>query len=133
MKINTNACPYPLGREFITILEKEITKVSPPDGAAITFNFRDSDYSADSGGFHPVEIRLEGNGTLSYVTDFCYAGLPPYGELTKEIDFDFAQNVFQHFHRCYPIEKGAELWGLWCRNFCSYYQMEIYQVTVACG
>lgn len=130
MKININDCPYPIGREFISILEKELTKASTPDGVAITVNFRDPEYCAKRGGFHPVEIRLEADRTLSYITDFCYLGHPPYSELAKEIDFDFGQKTFQHFHRTAPIEKGAELWGIWCSNFCSYSHMGIYEVTV---
>ncbi|WP_348652486.1 DUF2787 family protein [Photobacterium damselae] len=27
--------------------------------SALTFNFRDTGYSAESGGWHPVEIRIE--------------------------------------------------------------------------
>ncbi len=130
MKINNTNCPYPVGRGLIRILEKEITKASIPEGVAVTINFRDPDYSAEGGGCHPVEIRLEKDGTISYVTDFCSVGLPPYNELAKEIDFDFGQKVFQHFNQTYPIESGAELWEIWSSNFCSYYQMEIYEVTV---
>lgn len=130
MKINIIKCPYPVGRALIKIMEKEIAKTDIPDGVAVTLNFRDPDYSAESGGYHPVEIRLEADGTISYVTDFSIVGLPPYSELAKEIDFDFGQKVFQHFDRTYPLEAGAELWGVWCSNFCSYYQMEIYAVTV---
>lgn len=29
---------------------------------AVTINFRDPNYSADDGGYHPVEIRLENEG-----------------------------------------------------------------------
>lgn len=130
MKINSNNCPYPVGRALIRILEKEISKTIIPDGVAVTLNFRDPDYSAERGGFHPVEIRLDADGSISYITDFSIVGPPPYSELAKEIDFDFGQKVFQHFDRTCPIEAGAELWRIWCSNFCSYYQMEIFEVTV---
>lgn len=39
---------------------------------AVTFNFRDPDYSVERGGYHPVEIRLIHQGDewcLDYATD----------------------------------------------------------------
>lgn len=42
---------------------------------AVVINFRDPDYSAESGGFHPVEmrfIRQDNEWYFDYVTDFSY-------------------------------------------------------------
>jgi hypothetical protein len=44
---------------------------------AVVINFRDPDYSAESGGFHPVEmrfIRQDNEWYFDYVTDFSYMG-----------------------------------------------------------
>ncbi|WP_225390201.1 DUF2787 family protein, partial [Escherichia coli] len=44
---------------------------------AVVINFRDPDYSAESGGFHPVEIRFirkNNEWYFDYVTDFSYMG-----------------------------------------------------------
>lgn len=62
--------------------------------SAITFNFRDSQYSTTQGGYHPVEIRAERHQDLwhiSYITDFSYVG-NVFPELEKEIDFDLENN-----------------------------------------
>ncbi|HDX8399293.1 TPA: DUF2787 family protein, partial [Aeromonas dhakensis] len=59
---------------------------SYPDATALTLNFRSPDYSADTGGYRPVEIRLEkraGSWGMAYVTEFTYLG----GELVKDLDF----------------------------------------------
>ena len=55
---------------------------------AVTLNFKDPSYSATTGGFHPVEIRLTRRGDdwhLAYVTDFAYVGIGDYAELAKEL------------------------------------------------
>ncbi|GAK85917.1 hypothetical protein JCM19238_3507 [Vibrio ponticus] len=62
---------------------------------ALTFNFRDTSYSAEDGGWHPVEIRIEqenGQWHFCYITDFSYVG-DPYPELAKEVDFDFSSGL----------------------------------------
>ena len=63
-------------------------------GDSVTINFRDPTYSAENGGFHPVEIRLERQNNawhLCYITDFAYVGSGPYVELAKDLDFDFIE------------------------------------------
>ncbi len=38
--------------------------------------------------------------------------------------------LFQQFGREYPINKGWEVFRYWQENFCAYYAMGVYQVTV---
>ena len=105
------------------IIEKSVIR----DGVAVTINFRDEGYSAESGGYHPVEIRIESDGTISYITDFCYFGQ----DFCKEIDFDFSRGVFCHLYTGEsPIDQGAELFKLWCDNFIGYYKSGVYSVSV---
>jgi hypothetical protein len=83
-----------------SILNFELAKVEIPDPnlCALTFNFRDPNYTADKGGYHPVELRLEKHNELwqfIYITDFSYQG-GPYPELVKEID-DKGFTVELHF------------------------------------
>jgi len=92
---------------------------------AVTFNFRDPNYSADDGGYHPVEIRLENDGDgwhFSYITDFCYVGSGYMAELAKDLDFDFDAGVFQNLFGTYPIEQAIEIFQVWESNFV-YYSM----------
>lgn len=56
---------------------------------AVTTNFSDPNYSADDGGYHPVEMRLENDGDdwrFCYITDFCFVGSCYIAELAKDLD-----------------------------------------------
>ncbi|MEK2122034.1 DUF2787 domain-containing protein [Vibrio parahaemolyticus] len=94
---------------------------------SVVINFRDSTYSAENGGYHPVEIRLVRNGEqwiFDYITDFAYYGYP-FAELVKEIDFDFGNGVGRVvFQQDKPItcDEIEELYQLWENNFIAYYE-----------
>jgi hypothetical protein len=104
---------------------------------AITINFRDPSYSADDGGYHPVEIRLENEDDgwrFSYITDLCYVGSGYYAELAKDLDFDFDAGVFQNLFGRYPIEQAIEMFQIWESNFV-YYAMvaKVFTITTTQG
>lgn len=127
MKIDTNDLPYSLSLHFIKLLER-IT--DDHDTGNITINFRDPKYSADRGGYHPVEIRIS-NGQIEYITDFCYVGLGQDAELVKEIDFDFSARVFGHLYSPdKPIAEGSDLFEIWQANFLAYIDMNIFTITL---
>ena len=131
LKINKEPCSYNLTNQFVEILTKETGHTMKNPTRAITLNFRDPSYSAATGGFHPVEIRINSNVEIEYITDFCYVGQPPFSELTKELDFDFLnQCFFQLFKGEYPIDAGAELFEIWQTNFVSYVSMSVFEITV---
>lgn len=90
---------------------------------SVTINFRDPNYSADDGGYHPVEIRLENEGDgwrFCYITDFCYVGSGYMAELAKDLDFDFDTGLFQNLFGTYPIEQAIEIFQVWESNFVYY-------------
>ena len=101
---------------------------------SVTFNFRDKSYSAENGGFHPVEIALtkEADNTwhYAYITDFAFVG-NHYPELAKELDFDFLSG---EWFACYLEDyssiknnaNAAELYRLWEHNFLAYASMRMY-------
>ena len=120
----------PVTKALTTILQQLIDQSTIDTSNGVVINFRDPDYSAEHGGYHPVEIALSANGTLLYLTDFAYAGLPPFAELVKEIDFDFSMQLFQHMGTDHPLSKGKALYRLWQANFCAYYQQRVYQTEV---
>jgi hypothetical protein len=126
MKLQNNGYPLPISKEFIQILE-DLSKTSGKD-EALHINFRDITYSPKNGGFHPVEVMISENGVIQYITDFAYTGYP--AELVKEIDFDFSAGVLQHFGNKYHIGYSHTLFNIWQLNFCSYYNMGVYTVTV---
>jgi hypothetical protein len=95
---------------------------------ALTFNFRDSQYSAKRGGWHPVEIRIQQESGLwhfSYITDFSYQGYPD-AELAKEVDFDFTHGITTVLYgKPSPIGDAdvMDFYQLWESNFLVYVSM----------
>ncbi|HEK1093429.1 TPA: DUF2787 domain-containing protein [Proteus mirabilis] len=100
---------------------------------AVTLNFRDPLYSAETGGFHPVEIRLlrlHEQWQFDYVTDFSYMG-NYYPELEKELDICWSQGYVYHFMMGdIDEEEGGAMFELWQRNFIQYHKMKCYEVSI---
>ncbi|HHR6044377.1 TPA: DUF2787 family protein [Providencia alcalifaciens] len=100
---------------------------------AVTMNFRDPLYSAETGGFHPVEIRLlrlHEQWQFDYVTDFSFMG-SYYPELEKELDICWSQGYVYHFLMGdIDEEEGGALFELWQRNFIQYHKMKCYDVSI---
>ncbi|HFE7524802.1 TPA: DUF2787 family protein, partial [Salmonella enterica subsp. enterica serovar Newport] len=108
----------------------------PPHKArinAVTLLFKDLSYSAEAGGFHPVEIRLISRNDewyFDYITDFSYMGVV-YPELEKEIDISWSQQyVFLAYAGDLPVDAGRELFELWQSSFIQYHAMNAYTITV---
>ena len=134
MNIQKDGYPLAVSKRLISILNKEIEQHSEIDtSSGCVLNFRDPDYSAESGGYHPLEICLDEHGRIQYLTDFAYVGDGHYVELAKELDFDFGYGLFQQMGRDYPIRQGAGLFKILQANFCDYYQHSVYTVTVQSG
>ena len=131
MKINVEEYPIPISQQFVQILETEIKKSGEDPKHGIVINFRDPDYSAETGGYHPVEVMVSASGKIQYITDLSFCG-GPFPELVKELDWDVMAGVFGHMGmRDYPIEQGAELYSIFQRNFISYYQSGVFTVSVS--
>ncbi|WP_350586639.1 DUF2787 family protein [Pseudoalteromonas sp. RB2-MNA-CIBAN-0110] len=120
---------------FFGVIVNAVAKAGGSVGCAkaLTINFRDKDYSAKTGGFHPVEVRLEKRGIgweLIYVTDFAYQGRLD-SELVKEIDVCFVIKRVYHMLVGWLSEReGKELLTLFVTNFVEYYNTGCYQVTI---
>ncbi len=54
MNIVTNGYPIAVSKRLIGILEKEISRASINPTDPIYINFRDPDYTAETGGYHPM-------------------------------------------------------------------------------
>ena len=133
MHIQYEGLALPVSKVLVDALINIIPKNVNDD--AITFNFRDSTYSPESGVFHPVEIRLERQGNkwhFCYITDFTYVGSGPHAELAKELDFDFQVGVFQNLFGIFPIEQTTDMYQIWESNFLHYWQtMHVYKINVS--
>ncbi len=131
MIINCTNMPWPLSKHLINLLQHEISAAGVNGSSGAVVNFRDPEYDCSSGGYHPVEIAVNSDGCIQYITDFALYGTPPHVELAKEIDFDFSLQLFQHMGREYPIQRGIALYSLWEKNFISYYRNDVYSVDVS--
>jgi hypothetical protein len=116
---------------------KSVTAITSHN--AITLNFRDTDYSASTGGYHPVEIRVERIGNnhkpdywqLVYITDFSYQG-SPYPELVKEIDACFVnKRVYSFYGGNLSHYQGQVLLTLFISNFIEYQAMDAYKLSIS--
>ncbi len=99
----------------------------------LVFNFRDISYSADAGGFHPVEIAIcrtaDNTWSIEYITDFAYMG-NHYPELERNLDFDFrAKQFFVSYLGWKPMKEQrdtSELYQLWESNFLTYIDIDAF-------
>lgn len=123
IRIKHEGLPVPMSPMFTLYIADLLAPYENENG--VTINFRDPNYSADDGGYHPVEIRLENEGDgwrFCYITDFCYVGSGYMAELAKDLDFDFDAGVFQNLFGICPIEQSIEMFQIWETNFV-YYSM----------
>lgn len=137
MKLNFNEVQgLAVPAKLFEIINQSLTNTSVPadDFYAVTLNFRDPDYSAATGGYHPVEIRIEKQNDLwqlVYITDFSYQG-GSFPELVKEIDVCFlTKQVFNLFLGWLQNRNAQELLALFISNFIEYYTNDCYQVSVS--
>ncbi|MCC2606809.1 DUF2787 family protein [Planctobacterium marinum] len=124
MRIQYDGLAWPVSKRLADAITELLTQ-HEVTGDSVTINFRDPNYSAEEGGFHPVEIRLEQRGDdwhFCYITDFTYVGIGPYAELAKDLDFDFQAGIFQTLFGVFPIEQGREMYQIWEGNFLHYWQ-----------
>ncbi|MBL4941905.1 MAG: DUF2787 family protein [Colwellia sp.] len=131
MRIKHDGLALPFSSMFTLYIADLLVLYENENG--VTINFRDPNYSADDGGYHPVEIRLENEGDgwrFCYIIDFCYVGSGYCAELAKDLDFDFDAGVFQNIHGVYPIEQAIDMFQIWESNFV-YYAMvaKVFTIT----
>jgi len=135
MKINTSNLPLPVTSKLTDTIKDALKEEDLNGKTSVTLNFRDPDYSAETGGYHPVEIMLKRQGDewhILYITDFCYAGIGPYAELVKDLDFDFGAGVFQTSYGYFRIEEGLDVYVVWEHNFLQYWlKFDVYDIKVS--
>lgn len=116
MKIANNPAGFSINSDFETILSSLVQEKWD-----FVINFRSSKYSAEKGGYRPVEVYIRDN-TIMYVTDFTYYGIGEYAELGKGMDWDFRVNEFGSEGDYSDVETQKELWEIYQSNFVSYFR-----------
>ncbi len=128
----------PISNKLHTILNNEYAKqlkvnYSLSTSRYLVFNFRDKSYSAEEGGYHPVEIAIciqpNEQWSIEYITDFAYMG-SYYPELERNLDFDFrAGQFFAAYRGWLPMKSSRdarELYQLWEQNFLAYLDIDAF-------
>ncbi|WP_339012025.1 DUF2787 family protein [Aeromonas popoffii] len=127
----------PVAQALLALLNQEVanTGLDQERLTQLTFNFRSPGYSAETGGVHPVELRLIRGlhgWVFDYITDFSYQGLGQDAELCKELDFNLSCD--EHYLQGWgplPGVEARELFALWQSNFIAYGQLGYFTVTVS--
>ncbi|WP_210473328.1 DUF2787 domain-containing protein [Vibrio crassostreae] len=142
-KLNFTASLLSVSKKLHKLLSEQLTAHLLSNEALATsrylvFNFRDKSYSADEGGFHPVEMAIcqtsTGEWSIEYITDFAYMG-SYYPELERNLDFDFRVGQFFVAYQGWLPMQGSrdakELYQLWEISFLAYVDMDSYnEITV---
>lgn len=133
MELQLFKSTFPIPKDFQRIIQKEMEAANRKTfRRGVVLNFKDPSYSFEEGGFHPVEVGINEEGQIIYITDFAYVGSPPFVELTKSLDFAFEYDVFQQGGFDYPIDNGKQLFSVFINNFCVYHDMGVFkEVTVS--
>ena len=127
----------PVAQALLALLNQEVanTGLDQERLTQLTFNFRSPGYSAETGGVHPVELRLIRGlhgWVFDYITDFSYQGLGQDAELCKELDFNLSCD--EHYLQGWgplPCVEARELFALWQSNFIAYGQLGYFTVIVS--
>ncbi|BDA01656.1 DUF2787 domain-containing protein [Vibrio vulnificus] len=142
-KLTFTASTLPVSKQLHTLLSEHfnahlLNSETLTTSRYLVFNFRDKSYSAEEGGFHPVEIAICQTSTeewsIEYITDFAYMG-NYYPELERNLDFDFRVGQFFVAYRGWlPMQysrDAKDLYRLWECNFLAYIDTDAYnEVTV---
>ncbi|MGI2870130.1 DUF2787 domain-containing protein [Vibrio cholerae] len=130
----------PISDKLHALLSEQLTKQLVNDDTGtlaasryLVFNFRDKSYTAEDGGFHPVEIAIchtaSGDWSIEYITDFAYMGIG-YPELERHLDFDFRVGEYFVAYRGWMSMQGCReakaLYLLWETNFLAYVEMNAF-------
>jgi len=136
LTFNLKNSPFKISGNLLGILTRELNKVEnlPEQADHFIFSFRDESYSAESGGYHPVEshiVEMKGLWCFDYITDFAFVGCGQDAELVKEIDFDFSSGIgYQMYAGDDDINRFAELFEIWQSNFIDYFESGVYTVKI---
>ena len=130
LEINPQTKITMLDPGFVSVVNELLKDTSLNGPGIVALNFHDQSYSAENGGYHPVEIHVDSKGDILSITDFAFFGCPPMVELGIELDWSFEQGSFRQFDSMYDLECGRSLLGLYTRNFVAYFEDGCYETEV---
>lgn len=138
IRINNEGLAVPVSLALVEYLSGLVDDCEVVD--SITFNFKDPNYTATEGDYHPVEIRIEadvsseGSWSLCYITDFQIIGMGQCEELVIDADFNFESNQYNTFYGSHPLPSADEYYPMWEANFITYAkEFDVFTIVVTRG
>ncbi|MDH5938669.1 DUF2787 domain-containing protein [Vibrio splendidus] len=118
-----NKTALPISQALLDTLNKALNEYAALAEGRHIIHFSNKHYSAEHGGYHPVEITLKkdinNKYTILYITDFSFNGYP-YPTLERDIEFDFTHaTVFTRYSGLKSISapNTDKLYTLWESKF----------------
>ncbi|KZC47861.1 hypothetical protein XM68_c11015 [Vibrio alginolyticus] len=130
-------CILPISSQFHAVVGQQVIQAGLAETcSSVTINFRDTSYSVETGGYHPVEVSVikgdKEKWCINYITDFAYFGLG-FPELDRDIDFDIGNNMaFATGIGWQNINSSGfvELYRVWENNFLAYLDMDAFDEII---
>jgi len=130
LDINLEKIPLPVSQRLVDMINQQVVTFLPKEKMeypliGIVINFKDTRYTIENGGYHPVEIGINysnGQYSIDYITDFAWVG-GHFPELTKEVDFNLLNNaLYTMFGGPFPLESPdtKDFYKTWESNFMDY-------------
>ena len=139
MKIECTAYPQFISHVLYSAIQQQIkhatqleTLLLPPlsNTKRLVLIFQDSGYSAEQGGYHPIELLLKRPSVqsetwqLAYITSRSYQGKDK-AQLKRELDFDFQSgkcllSALSGWQLIDGSDDALESYRLWESNFLAY-------------
>ncbi|HEX9023200.1 MAG TPA: hypothetical protein VF799_05090 [Geobacteraceae bacterium] len=121
MILNTNSLPFPLSPGLRTIILKHIAD----SFMACVLNFRPKTRRGDEGGSGPVEIAVDTDGSLIYISES-----PSDGAVTG-MHFDFSRDGSHRLDTLSSLNRERERFQEWEHTFVGGYLRGGYEVDAA--
>lgn len=127
MILNTNSLPFPISPGFRAIILKHIADSFM--ACVLSFHHGHPSPGGD-GGNRQVEIAVDTDGSLIYISDFCSRGIPPSRKPVIETRFDFSRNEVHFLDGVLPLNRERERFQAWEHAFVDNCRSGNYEVEV---
>ena len=123
--------PVDIPYELLTLCQHhiDINKVSPNSDAYVYFN--DPNFTAQRGGYLPVDIDFDKDGHLNSIVVYEYINHDPIPDLVERFDFNFDWGCLMYRGQTSTLEYMAVEFLIWQTRFLRLVQRGVYEITVA--
>jgi len=125
--LNTNCLPFPLSPGLRAIILKHIAD----SFMACVLSFHHSTLSPeDDVSNRLIEIAVDTDGSLIYISHFRTGAAPPTQEPVTETHFNFSRNEAHYLEMVVPLDKEQERFQAWEHSFVAGYRVGSYAIEI---